>query len=139
MIDGGLWANNPVMNALVDALSCFDLDWRQIQILSLGCGETTFQVSAAMAKGGMFHWYNAITAAMRAQSKNALGQAFLLVGKAQVMRLDAPETTRAIRLDDHRRAAAELPNLARSLVEASGREIQRQFLGEPALKFTPCP
>jgi patatin-like phospholipase/acyl hydrolase len=138
MIDGGLWANNPVMNAVVDALSCFDLDRRQIQILSLGCGETTFQVSAAMAKGGMFHWYNAITAAMRAQSKNALGQAFLLIGKDQVMRLDAPETARAIRLDDHCRAAAELPNLARSLVEASGREIQRQFLGEPALKFTPC-
>jgi patatin-like phospholipase/acyl hydrolase len=24
MIDGGIWANNPVMNAIVDALACFD-------------------------------------------------------------------------------------------------------------------
>jgi patatin-like phospholipase/acyl hydrolase len=24
MVDGGLWANNPVMNALVDALACYD-------------------------------------------------------------------------------------------------------------------
>ena len=26
MVDGGLWANNPVMNALVDVLACFDTD-----------------------------------------------------------------------------------------------------------------
>ena len=30
MVDGGLWANNPVMNALVDALACYDVDRAQI-------------------------------------------------------------------------------------------------------------
>ncbi len=44
MVDGGLWANNPVMNALVEALACYDLDRGQVQILSLGCGETSFKV-----------------------------------------------------------------------------------------------
>ena len=39
MVGGGLWANNPTMNALVDALACFKVDRRQIHILSLGCGE----------------------------------------------------------------------------------------------------
>ena len=33
MVDGGLWANNPIMNALVDALACFDLDRPQVQNL----------------------------------------------------------------------------------------------------------
>lgn len=137
MIDGGLWANNPVMNALVDALTCFDLDRGQIQILSLGCGETAFSVSSAMAKGGLLHWYNAIRAAMRAQSRNALGQAYLLVGKDRVLRLDAPETINPIPLDDHRRAAKELPHMARSLVEASGREVQRVFLETAAEPYSP--
>ncbi|WP_312861700.1 patatin-like phospholipase family protein [Segnochrobactrum spirostomi] len=38
MIDGGIWANNPVMNALVDALACFDIAREGVRILSLGTG-----------------------------------------------------------------------------------------------------
>ena len=138
LVDGGLWANNPVMNALVDVLACFDLDRRQIQILSLGCGETTFKVDAAKATGGMWRWRGAIQAAMRAQSLNALGQAFLLVGKDQVMRLDAPESVKPIDLDDYRRACVELPQMARSLVEASGHKIADTFLRDPVESFVPA-
>jgi uncharacterized protein len=138
MVDGGLWANNPVMNALVDALACFDLDRRQIQILSLGCGETTFKVDASKAIGGIWPWRDAIQAAMRAQSLNALGQAFLLVGKDQVIRLDAPESANPIDLDDYERACAELPSMARSLVEASCHKIAEMFLREPAESFVPA-
>jgi uncharacterized protein len=135
MVDGGLWANNPVMNALVDALACFDLERRQIQILSLGCEETTFKVDSRKAAGGLWRWRHVIRAAMRAQSLNALGQAFLLVGKDQVIRLDAPESVNPIDLDDYERACAELPLMARSLVEASGHKIAEVFLLEPAEPF----
>jgi len=60
-----------------------------------------------------------------AQSLNALGQAYLLVRKDHVLRLDAPESPRPIALDDHRRAKEELPAMARSLVEGAGREVER--------------
>ena len=139
MVDGGLWANNPVMNALVDALACYDVNRTQVEILSLGCGETTFKVDDKRARGGLLHWWNVVSAAMRAQSLNALGQAYLLVGKDHVMRIDAPESPRAIALDDYDRARIELPAMARSLVEGAGREINRVFLTTPALKYTPCP
>jgi hypothetical protein len=128
MVDGGLWANNPVMNALVDALACYELDRRQVQILSLGCGETAFKVDASKSGGGQFQWRNAITAAMRAQSRNALGQAYMLIGKDQVIRLDAPESSRRIELDDYLRARNELPLMARALVEASGHGVAERFL-----------
>lgn len=137
MVDGGIWANNPIMNALVDALACYDLDRRQIQILSLGCGETAYKVDERRARGGMWQWRDAITAAMRAQSLNALGQAYLLVGKDQVMRIDAPESPTPIALDDHRRAKEELPNMARSLVEGAGREIARVFLSDTVDAYAP--
>jgi patatin-like phospholipase/acyl hydrolase len=137
MVDGGVWANNPVMNALVDALACFDINRRQVQILSLGCGETSFKVDARRAKGGLFHWRSAIQAAMRAQSLNALGQAYLLVGKDQVMRVDAPESPNPIAVDDFRRAREELPSMARSLVEGAGREIARVFLADPVEPHVP--
>jgi hypothetical protein len=138
MLDGGLWANNPVMNALVDALTCFDIDRRQVRILSLGCGETAFQVSDAKARGGIWHWWNVYWAAMRAQSRNALGQAYLLVGKDQVIRIDAPETN-PIDLDDYVRARDELPLMARSLVEAGGADIQRLFLQSKSEAYNPVP
>jgi patatin-like phospholipase/acyl hydrolase len=138
MVDGGLWANNPIMNAVVDALACFDLPDRQIQVLSLGCGETSFKVDDAKATGGLFQWANVFEAAMRAQSMNALGQAYLLLGKPNVLRIDAPESPRRIKLDDHRRACAELPALARSLVEAAGGQVSQIFLQTRAGTFAPC-
>lgn len=139
MVDGGLWANNPVMNSVTEALSCFDVQREQIKVLSLGCGETSFKVDAAREIGGLFSWRHALRAAMRAQSLNALGQAGLLVGKENLIRVDAPETPNPIALDDHRRAKAELPAMARSLVEASGQHIKQMFLLESALPYEACP
>jgi len=138
MVDGGLWANNPVMNAVVDTLACFDLDRRQVQVLSLGCGETQYRVTPQRAVGGLFQWRDVIRAAMRAQSLNALGQAYLLLGKDRVMRVDAPESPNPIALDDYLRAKEELPNMARSLVEGAGREIERVFFVTAADAYTPC-
>ncbi|QYU69839.1 patatin-like phospholipase family protein [Leptolyngbya sp. 15MV] len=139
MVDGGLWANNPIMNAVVDALACFDLQRTQVQVLSLGCGETTFKVTPGRAGGGMLQWKDAIRAAMRAQSQNALGQCYLLLGKQNVVRLDAPETPSPIAMDDHKRAKSELPAMARSLVEGAGHHIQSIFLDRPKVAYVPCP
>lgn len=138
MLDGGLWANNPIMNGLVDDLACFDIDRRQIQILSLGCGEVSFRVYEDRAKGGIYHWRNVFIAALRAQSLNALGQAYLLAGRDHVTRLDAPESPTPIALDDYGRAR-ELPSMARSLVEAAGSSIRGHFLSMPAEPYQPCP
>jgi patatin-like phospholipase/acyl hydrolase len=137
MVDGGLWANNPVMIGLVDALACFDIDRRKVQILSLGCGESSFRVSDSQSTGGEIQWKNAIGGAMRAQSLNALGQAFLLIGKDQVIRLDAPESPNPIAMDDTRRAIEELPNMARSLVESGGHRINEMFLADAVERYIP--
>ena len=137
-VDGGIWANNPVMNAVVDALTCFELDRRQIQVLSLGCGEAAFKVNPAMSRAGLLGWRYAIKAAIKAQSMNALGQAYLLLGKDNVTRLDAPESDRAISLDDFGRASTELPPMARSLVEGAGHHVRARFLGDEVLPYEPA-
>lgn len=139
MVDGGLWANNPVMIGLVDALACFEIDREQVRILTLGCGENSFHVSDSQATGGELQWRNAIRGAMRAQSLNALGQAFLLVGKDSVVRLDAPASPNPIAMDDVERALAELPNMARSLVEGAGHRINDLFLGDKVERYSPIP
>jgi patatin-like phospholipase/acyl hydrolase len=141
MIDGGIWANNPVMNALVDALACFDVAREDIRILSLGTGESTFTVNEKARRGGVKEWafMRAFNAAARAQSRNALGQAYLLVGKNNVVRIDVPESDTPIAMDDVDRSVRELPCVARSLVEGAGHHIHHMFLKDVAEPFIRCP
>ena len=141
MIDGGVWANNPVMNALVDALACYDVPRENLRILTLGTGEAAFTVDKRVRVGGAGHWafLRAFRAAGRAQSKNALGQAYLLVGKNNVLRIDPPESATPIELDDTPRAVRELPLIARSLVEGSGHYVSTMFLRDKASDFVRCP
>lgn len=140
MIDGGVWANNPVMNAVVDALACYDLPRSNLRVLSLGTGESTFTVDSSAQKGGAvkWGWLRSFNAAARAQSKNALGQAYLLAGKNNVLRIDVPESDRSIALDDTQRALRELPLVAHSLVEGGGALVQSIFLQEKAAPFVRC-
>lgn len=141
MIDGGLWANNPVMNAVVDVLACFDVPRENVRVLSVGTGDAAFTVNERSQMGGALHWaiMRAFTAASRAQSLNALGQTYLLLGKQNVVRVDPPETVKPIELDDVQRSLAELPPLARAMAEASGHHIASVFLTEPADPYVKCP
>jgi len=141
MIDGGIWANNPVMNALVDVLACYDVPRENIRILSLGTGESEFTLGESVRSGGVRHWafLRAFEAAARAQCKNALGQAYLVLGKNNVLRIDPPESSNPIELDDVPRALAELPAIARSLSEASGHHVAAMFLMDAAESFVRCP
>lgn len=141
MIDGGIWANNPVMNALVDALACFDVAREDVRILSLGTGESTFTVDERARNGGIKDWafLRSFDAAARAQSRNALGQAYLLVGKNNVTRIDVPESDAPIAMDDVQRSVRELPMVARSLVEGAGHHIERVFLDSMVEQFIRCP
>ena len=141
MIDGGIWANNPVMNALVDALACFDVAREDVRILSLGTGESTFTVDERARLGGIKEWafLRSFNAAASAQSRNALGQAYLLVGKNNVTRIDVPESDAPIAMDDVQRSVRELPMVARSLVEGAGHHLERVFLDGAVEKFIRCP
>jgi patatin-like phospholipase/acyl hydrolase len=128
--DGGVWANNPVMIALVDALSCYNLHRRQVHILSLGTGDTDIRITGPqISLGGLWHWRKIMESAMHLQSQNAIGQAGLLIGRDQLFRLNAPPMPDApIMLDDYNRAIAELPKIAVKLVDELGADIQARFL-----------
>ena len=126
--DGGVWANNPVMVALVDALSCFSIDRHKIDILTLGCGDQDLRMSDGQLKrGGMFQWRKIIKSAMHLQSQNALGQAGLLVGRERMLRLTAAPSPTPIALDDFVRASSELPVQAKRLVEENAERLEAFF------------
>jgi patatin-like phospholipase/acyl hydrolase len=127
--DGGIWANNPAMIGVVDAPTSYDIDRTQIRLLSLGCGQESYRMRWWHRIGGKFIWASAfVSSAMRAQSHNALGQAGLLIGRSNLVRLDAPEVSKRISMDNVDRAMAEMPPVAQVLTEASGHRIYQMFL-----------
>lgn len=129
-VDGGVWANNPIMIALTEALTSFKVARDQIRILSLGCGDNPYSVTGGkISKGGMWHWRDIINGAMRLQSKNALGQAGLLIGPERILRIDLPRTIPTIGLDDWRAAVDLLPAPAARAVQTVGHRAADMFLG----------
>ena len=132
--DGGVWANNPVMIGLVDAFVCYKLERRQVHILSLGTGDTEIRFTQnQIVHGGLVDWYEIILSAMHLQSQNATGQAGLLIGRDQLLRLNAPPMPdNPIALDDYDRAKDELPPIAAQLVSAQGQLIRDRFLTNQA-------
>ena len=137
-VDGGVWANNPIMIALVDVLTCFDVARENVRILSLGCGDDPYVVDRLKVRmGGLLPWWNIMFAAMRLQSLNALGQAGLLIGAHQIIRADAPSQKNKIRLDDWMRAKSELPGAAEAAVAEMGDQVAEIFLKDKAMSYEP--
>lgn len=137
-LDGGIWANNPTMAAVVEALSCFTTQPEDVRILSIGCGQKQFQATQGQVKNsGMVHWMNIIDAAMYFQSVTAVNQAGLLIGRDQVTRLDRPDGSEPIDLDDWEAAKELLPGEAEEVARDNSCRLAKTFLTEPAAPFTP--
>ena len=111
-IDGGVWANNPVMVALVDALTAYDLVPEQIEVFSIGTGNAPFELSRPDVIGGIWAWKKIIKAAMFLTTDNAASQAMLLLGPDSCLRLAPAGENALVEMDDYDAAFARLPALA---------------------------
>ena len=139
LIDCGVWANNPLMLAIVEAMICYDVPRERIKVLSIGCGDDPYYVTRRMVGGGMWQWRKVIGAAMRAQSLAATNQAKLLLGPANVVRIEPALSGGPIELDDYRRAVNELLPAVSNAVPAHRDRVQEMFLAMQAERFTPVP
>lgn len=135
--DGGVWANNPVMIGLVDALTTLELQRRDVHILSLSCGDVDIPFTGGQqGAGGMLHWRSIVGSAMHLASQNATGQAGLLIGRDQLVRLEPSETGARIQMDDFDAANMLLPAEGER-VAAENLERVRHFFSEPTDPFEP--
>ena len=111
-IDGGVWANNPVMVALVDALSAYDIAPEQVRILSIGTGSPPFELKRPAVLGGIWSWRKIIKAAMFLTTDNATAQTKLLLGPDRCLRTEPEGQAATIELDDYDAAFNLLPDAA---------------------------
>jgi patatin-like phospholipase/acyl hydrolase len=139
LVDGGVWANNPVMLAIVEAMICYDVPRERIKVLSIGCGDDPYYVTRRMVGGGLWQWRKVIGAAMRAQSLAATNQARLLLGPDNVVRIEPSLVGGPIDLDDYRRAVNELLPVVSNAVAAHRARVQTMFLSDRVAPFVPVP
>jgi patatin-like phospholipase/acyl hydrolase len=126
--DGGVWANNPIMIGVVDALACYDLHRRRIEIFSIGSGQVDIPFTKGqIISGGLFHWRAIMEAAMHLQSQNANGQAGLLVGADHRVRLNPTGASAKIEMDDYAAAIALLPAAADRVFDENRLQLQPFF------------
>ncbi len=111
-LDGGVWANNPIMVAVTDALSAYDITRDQIEILSIGTGNFPFEITLKEATKGFLCWKEIIKAAMFLTTDNAHAQVALLLGPDKITRLEPTEEAESIDLDDWQASMNVLPGMA---------------------------
>jgi predicted acylesterase/phospholipase RssA len=126
-LDGGVWANNPVMVAIVDVLSAYDVSREQIEVLSIGTGNFPFSITLSSARKGLWRWKEVIKGAMFLTTDNAHAQACLLLGPDKVLRLEPGPDANNIELDDWVAATARLPNMANNHFEENKSLIEHFF------------
>lgn len=139
LVDGGLFANDPIMVALVDVLACFDVPPARVKILSLGCLTSRWNIDQVQKLGkGWFSWGRhayEITGAL--QSQNAQGQAGLIVGPENILRIDAEQLVPRIELDDWKRSVAILPSLSEQLLKQNADTILQTFFSRTVERYEP--
>jgi uncharacterized protein len=135
LVDGGLWANNPVGMAVVEAIGVLQWDRADLRVLSLGCPTPPVDTGAARWKGkGWAYWAARVPDLfISGQSFASLGTAKLLAGHDNVYRV-------CLRGDfGWTRRGRSIPSRGWASLEA--REaiptLKEVFFKEPAERFEP--
>lgn len=90
LIDGGVWANNPIMVGLTEAVGMLDVDLDNIAILSIGTLEDLPKRPAeSLSKGGLWQWRKyGVKVLFSGQNLGAANQVSLILGRDRVLRIN---------------------------------------------------
>jgi uncharacterized protein len=89
LVDGGMWANNPVLVAITEAVSMLAVPLEAMHVLSLGTTTSHSKRPPALDRGGLFAWAKpAVDVLMTVQEKSAHTQALHLIGAEKLCRLN---------------------------------------------------
>jgi len=131
LIDGGVFANNPIMVGVTEAMGVFGIPRQEIEVLSIGTTKAIRRHRPYLDGAGRALWGGHIANVFfDAQSSAAMGQAMLLVGNEHILHIDPLVAEGEFKLDRYQ------PDRHRSLSADCALhnmpDIRSRFLGSPA-------
>lgn len=137
LIDGGVWANNPTMLGIIEAVSVLNVDLNSIRVLSLGTIDPVVRRSPSLDRGGLFQWRSAaVDVILRGQSIGVHRMAGHLLGDDAVYRLDPRAPDGLYALD--RLTTDELIAKASHESRSFAPTFTKRFQDHVAASFEPC-
>lgn len=141
LIDGGVWANNPIGLAVVEAIGVLGWDRAELRVLSLGCTDSPFNIHKARNKScGRLYWAFKLTELfMSSQSSGAHGTASILCPDPanQLFRYNPPVPEGRFSLDGIKEIDS-LRGLGYSEARKAKPRLHPIFFTEPAEAFSPA-
>lgn len=102
LIDGGVWANNPTLVALAEAVGTLNVPLSAVHICSIGTSDAVVHRKKRLDKGGIIAWGRenaAVDVIMRGQSIGVNNQVKFLLGADHIERLDPKVAANEFSLD----------------------------------------
>jgi patatin-like phospholipase/acyl hydrolase len=100
LIDGGVWANNPTLVGVVEAVSMFDVPLEAIHVLSLGTTDEVTDLGNRVDNGGWLDWARTgVDPLLRAQNLGTFHAAEHLVRPDHILRINTPVPAGLFELD----------------------------------------
>ena len=138
LIDGGLWANNPIGIAVVEAIAMLDWPADNLKVLSIGCLEDVKVVREGYGAARLASQLASLF--MAGQSHGSLGIAHILTGdphaRRAIYRISQPVPDGFYMLDGTRRINS-LKDRAFAEARIQRPILQPEFFTEPAEEFVP--
>lgn len=136
LIDGGVWANNPSVVAVAEAVSMLDVPLRAIRVLNVGTIDQLTAHPKRLDRGGVLNWAKPIAPLiLDAGSRGGQGIAEHLIGKDNYTRFDASVPGGLYSLDfaDPEDVAGLAAHVSRNLSPT----YNELFASHKATKYTP--
>jgi hypothetical protein len=138
LLDGGVWANNPIAIAVVEAIALLGWPASRLRILSLGCVSEVYAIGASPGWGALAG--DMVRLFMDGQSRGALGMAKLLTGheyeRDAIFRCCPDVPKNFFRLDDTSKIG-ELQGMGAAAARKDRPRLGPVFFQHPAERFEP--
>lgn len=139
LVDGGMWANNPMGTAAVEAIGLLEWAKGDVELLGVGCTDApaNFKASQSRWHGLANYWAKRIVKVfMSGQSSASIGSAMLLLGHEHVTRVSPLVDEKQYQLDGVE-GIPELRALGADQARTQLPLLRRRFFSTPVRDFIP--